>query len=464
MRRLLLLSASLLASSVLRATPPASPAGEAGSINALQVPMAELRASAEKGILAWLAKAAHPLPEASPPAEALAPLVRTLGTPRVIGIGELTHGTHEDLAFKAALIRALVERGGIDTLAFEVHRTTGERLDRFVAPGSRESDAAAAMKDARVYSIWMTSELAGLLDWLRAWNARAATPVRIIGIDVQDASRDFADALAALERIDPAAATGLRDRLADWISPEALGRHQTMTLKAFDRPRWQRSLDAARALEAALTGRDAAGASAAGAARAAIEMLEYDVPGMAATLLDTPDEAYSRRDVAMAERLVAAVPAGRRAVLWAHDSHVVRANAPHGFGYTTTGAQLHRLLGVADYRVVTFSARDIEFNAKAVADGRVADRGTPFSRWRYVARPEDLGSFLARTGTPRFWVDLGAIPAGEAGLVFRILSYGRPSFGWNVTSPVYPFVPMPVGFGSDVLVHFDRMTPSHRLP
>src|SRR3546814_2015602 len=95
-----------------------------------------------------------------------------------------------------------IERGDIDCLVFELNRRVGERLQRFVAPGSTETDPVAAIREAPVYTVWHTRELADLLDWIREWNAGAAHPVRIVGVDVQDVSHDLDDALHRLKAID----------------------------------------------------------------------------------------------------------------------------------------------------------------------------------------------------------------------------------------------------------------------
>src|SRR3546814_9260363 len=62
----------------------------------------------------------------------------------------------------------------------------------------------------------------------------------------------------------------------------------------------------------------------------------------------------------------------------------------------------------------------------------------------------------------QYWIDLNGLPASEAGMVFRSLDYGRPSFGWGMPNPPWPVLPEPVGFGSDIIVHYDAMTPSRR--
>src|SRR3546814_16852616 len=91
-------------------------------------------------------------------------------------------------------------------------------------------------------------------------------------------------------------------------------------------------MEATIALEAALEGRDAIGVDVARAAHAGLAMFEYNVKGGARTPVDIPMDVLSRRDVSTADRLPAAVPPGRPAILWAHDAHVARQNPPYGFG------------------------------------------------------------------------------------------------------------------------------------
>ena len=443
----------------------ASPPPSAPDTNAKPVPvipLSDVRGMSEAGMLDWLKHSAVPFASAAPSSSELAPLLDALGHPRVVGIGEITHGTHEDLAFKSALIQALIERGDIDTLVFELNRRSGERLDRFVAAGSTEVDAAAAMRDAKVYGVWMTHELADLLDRVRTYNARAPHPVRIVGVDVQDASADLDDGLRGLERIDATEAARLRGELAPWLTAEAMKQHQSATVRSMDTPTWTKTQQAARVLAQRLQGRDAAAASAADAGLAAIETTEYDVPGKAATFFDTPADVAGRRDAAMARRLLQSVPENGHAIFWAHNDHVSRGDLTVGMGLLSAGANLHAALGPSQYRIVAFTARDITFNAKAVANARQADRTAPYEAWHYTADADDLATVLARVGAPRFWADVSRIPPGLPGIVFRMLPYRQPSFGWNASDP-FPVIPAPFGYQADVLVYFDTMTPSRRL-
>ncbi|MEY2808268.1 MAG: hypothetical protein RIR65_2685, partial [Planctomycetota bacterium] len=54
----------------------------------------------------------------------------------VVGIGEASHGTHEDAAFKTALALALVDAGRIDTLYLEANHAGAAELDAYLHAGS----------------------------------------------------------------------------------------------------------------------------------------------------------------------------------------------------------------------------------------------------------------------------------------------------------------------------------------
>lgn len=184
-------------------------AGAIAGMMVLAAPAAASPATDTAAAVRWLQAKGQRLAAPEPTAAELAPLVARLKGARVIGIGEVTHGTHEDQAFKAALIKELVKAGAIDTLALEANRNAGRGFDRYVRLG--EGDPAALVRSSSFFRIWKGDEFAGLLLWLRAWNlANPGKPVRVIGIDNQDAGVDAGFALAFLKKRDPALAAKLR--------------------------------------------------------------------------------------------------------------------------------------------------------------------------------------------------------------------------------------------------------------
>src|SRR3546814_18480259 len=96
-------------------------------------------------------------------------------------------------------------------------------------------------------------------------------------------------------------------------------------------------------------------------------------------------DVLSRRDVSMADRLLAAVPQGRHAILWAHDAPVERKNTPYGFGWNSLGSRLNHVLGPEDYRTVNFYDRRLDPNSQGrVRAGETGGDPThTFAVWRY---------------------------------------------------------------------------------
>ena len=136
------------------------------------------RAAAEKDILSRMKDNSRRFDPASPASiMADGAMLRALAGAKVIGIGEATHASHEDVACKADIFRIL------------------------------KADA-----------------LIDIVDWLRSWNRSAKTPVRIVGVDGQATSPDTAFALDWLRTVDPAAAEGFARRLDPVISPAARAR------------------------------------------------------------------------------------------------------------------------------------------------------------------------------------------------------------------------------------------------
>jgi erythromycin esterase len=96
-----------LLGAALAALPAAAPA-QAVALDRHLPPIEERRLDDARQAVAWIRHHAHPLPASGAD---LAPLAARLAEAPVIGLGEITHGSHEDMAFKAQLLRLLVEIG-----------------------------------------------------------------------------------------------------------------------------------------------------------------------------------------------------------------------------------------------------------------------------------------------------------------------------------------------------------------
>lgn len=470
-------AASLFASPVLGQSPADLPPPD--------LPMPDLTpASAEEeaAALAWLGKAATPFDPSAYDAATLAPLAERLGGARVIGIGEATHGSHQDQAFKAALIRQLVTSGKVEVLILEANRLPAMAFDRYIREG--QGDPAEAMQATAFFRIWKNDEFGGLLLWLRNWNRTAERKVRIIGVDCQDGGRDAAAALALIERYDPAAATRLRGELGGLIAAMDKPRARFVDwLIEAPLPETQRALAASAALEAWFdTAPEAARADpgfsearwAARTARQAFVAFEFE---RADADKSKADPAYfGRRDRSMGENALAMLAEGERGVIWAHDRHVMEdlPEIVDMVGFVTVGTVLREKLG-EDYASVGFTWSQGGFRATRVAEGadiiKASQRQTfePFNLPNN--RPGELGHVFDRTGHKALWMDLAALPAEGPAASWAGRPYWRGWSGWIANPEIWQVTnlemgefPLPVRMGHDVIVWFQTISPSHLWP
>jgi erythromycin esterase len=430
----------------------------------------------EQAALPWLRVAAQSFAEATPSAADLDRLLPLLDGARIIGVGESTHGDHEDQAFKAELIKALVRSGRIQVLALECNRAAAEGFDAYVRQG--QGDPVSVIRSKSFFRIWKDDEFAGLILWLRAWNQTAAVPVRIVGDDMQDSARDAAVALDFVRGEDPALADRLAAGLGALETPEATKGSLYQWAVATPADAYAKSIAGAAALEQAMD--DHAGAWSARpdwvrARRAAmlatrgLELFDLEAGRPNVDVSKLPLEYESRRDRWMAEVLLAALAPNENAALWAHDGHVQNALPTEmaAKGIANEGATLRARLGQA-YRAVGFTWSRGAFNAEVVGDltgASLAARSgmTPVALSN--DQTGDLGLVLDKVGPDHFWLDLRAIPQAQSAFAQRPYFFGDSG---SVVIPAKwqtdPEDRQPLGLGFDVMVYFRTITPSHLWP
>lgn len=452
---------------------PAPVPAQPSSANAYRAPTPAEERVAES----WIARHGRVLSGATPTAPQLAPIVRRLSGATIIGLGEVTHGTHEDQAFKVALIEALVRAGAIDTVAIEANRSAIAAFDRWVVGGPGELEPL--VRSESFFRVARTDEFAGLLRWLRDWNKTARRPVHMVGIDLQDGLRDAEEALGPITVADPAAADRIRARLAPMPTAPAGERPADFMRWSMGASKEQFAASRAAVAEidawyeghAAQRG-DAALAAGRDAARGAVQGFAFAAPFNGGDFAKVTPAEFRRRDDLMAENLLALPAGGHRVALWAHQGHVL-ADVPaviRQSGYNSLGLRVRDAIGPA-YRTlaVTYSRASVllttisgEVHAIPVVDDKPADltndgpqtAGAEFGRAapaRATALWIDLGE-AKREPTLAGWRD-GALWKGEAGWAYDPAKWQKGPAEEDAT---------PIGSGFDVLVWFRRMTPSHR--
>lgn len=381
---------------------------------------------------------------------------RAMAGARVIGLGEATHGSHEDGAVKAAIIKGPVNSGAVQTVILEVNANGGRERDAFIQGDA--GDPAERVRTASIFRVNKTHALADLIGWLRDWNRTAATPVRIYGIDCQATAPDALLALEALRGLDPDEARRLAAPLAPIVSTEAQALRFPLLIKSLTSAQLQAAMTALEALLSALK-RHPGTEEARYAALTAWQ-------GLKAFELETADERtileyYSRRDVFMADNILNG-PAGGAGAFWAHNIHVA-GGVPSGSEYVPTGARLREALGDS-YRAVAVEYGAARFNAVAsvlppLQQPAATDAQSGIT-WNVLhGRPAAL---LSRAHPGAYWVALSDLPDNDASAAWRAMPYTLDWPGWMATPVQVLKLPLRVPLGKmfDVVVYVPEMTPS----
>ena len=135
--------------------------------------------------VAWLRRALVPIPAATAAANAsvktpdLAALGQLIGNARVVGLGEVTHGSGSIFEMKHRLIQYLVEQKGFTGFVLETSADCAP-LNAYLQTG--QGDPAALLSS---FGIWNTQEVLSLVRYLRAYNQHHAAKVRLADMDMQ---------------------------------------------------------------------------------------------------------------------------------------------------------------------------------------------------------------------------------------------------------------------------------------
>lgn len=311
----------------------------------------------------WLRTALKPLRLAAPATAGpdVAALGNYLAPARLVGLGELTHGSREVFALHDQLIRYLVGQKGFNGLLLDADPAGCAALQAYVQTGQgNPARLLAALGDN-----WNVPEMLTLLRWLRAYQqAHPAAPLLLAGVDVRRPEQALASLRLLLAPDDDFAQSRLR-RLEQLLvrfghpAPNApdLRRDPQQASDSLLAP--LRSVLAE--LNAGLDARAQAGGHPASLVQLAQRRYYLRLVEQGATWqrIPAPDTAFTYRQACLAENAWYWSQSGTggsvpRLVLWAGNNAVGRAltlterpagewlRATLGTGYRTLGVVLGR--------------------------------------------------------------------------------------------------------------------------
>src|SRR5919202_4722318 len=152
------------------------------------------------------------------------------GGARVVLLGEATHGTSEFYRARAAITRRLIEARGFTIVAVEADWPDAAAVDRYVRHRPARGRAETPFQRFPTW-MWRNTDVAALIEWIRARNQAVPEMERragFYGLDIYNMSGSIAAVLEYLDKVDPEAATVARQRygcLTPWQKePTTYGR------------------------------------------------------------------------------------------------------------------------------------------------------------------------------------------------------------------------------------------------
>jgi erythromycin esterase len=406
----------------------------------------------------WLAAARHEVDLTRSGDTIRAGMLAALEGATVVGIGEASHGTHEDVLMKSQIVLELFDADRIDTLYLEANREGVEQLARVLS--DREADVREAVRVAAIFRVLKTEAFVHCIEGLRE-RALRGREVRIVGIDCQATSADANLALEWLAEREPKHAAELRAALEPIVGASALALRQPALISSLDTAKLDACVTQLEVLEQAC----AADRRVQNAAHRAIQGLlafRFEVADGDSSEMD-PDY-FSLRDRFMAENVLADGP--HRGAFWGHNLHVL-GGLPRGNleGFRPSGSFLRDELGER-YRVVLFDYTRAEIRGVPyAADGNMPDATAATSVFSRAPLDQGLARQIVDSTLKSAWVDLHAMPNAPAFADWRARSWAMewPGYALSADRDDESVVLMPMEQLCDVLVVLAELGPSRPL-
>lgn len=233
---------------------------------------------------------------------------------RIVGLGEVSHGSYEPMAFKAKMIQYLVEEKGYRNILFEASDFTNIRPIRdYLSSNTLEDNKVERFQKLAPSTVPMNRFYGEVFGWIKKYNmAHPNDKVQVAGIDVNDESTLFNYVLNKfIIPSDPVEGEKFVYRMANIADPSKL----TLIRNWFD------------GNKTALSNRFP---------KSEIDWLDYHLADsehgvqlVKMKMADSSDTspAYFYRDSIMAMN-VRRLAGSKKAIITAHNAHVARMIAP----------------------------------------------------------------------------------------------------------------------------------------
>lgn len=130
------------------------------------------------------------------------PLRDIVGTTRIVGLGEATHGSREFFQLKHRMLEFLVSEMNFTTFAIEANQPEARILNAYVTRG--EGDPAKGLAGLYFWT-WDTEEVLEQIRWMRRWNENPSHTHKLSfqGFDMQTPSSAVHNVILYLKKTSP---------------------------------------------------------------------------------------------------------------------------------------------------------------------------------------------------------------------------------------------------------------------
>lgn len=116
----------------------------------------------------------------------LAAFKKEIGTAKIIGLGEATHGTSEFFAMKHRLLEYLANETNVGVFAMEAYMPEAYKVNDYVLHGKgTPEDCVYGMK----FWTWRNEEVVNLIKWMKTYNETHTKKIRFEGFDMQSSEQ-----------------------------------------------------------------------------------------------------------------------------------------------------------------------------------------------------------------------------------------------------------------------------------
>lgn len=365
-------------------------------------------------------------------------LTKIIGSARIIALGEGTHGTSQFFNTKDQIVRFAAEEYKDVVFAMEANMPEAKRVNDYITNGKGNPKAALA---GMYFWTWNTQEVLNMIEWMRKYNESDKGKIEFWGFDLQTPTVAMQNVESFIHKYDKKFADSLSFYYRDISNIVNTIYHVNYQNKISYATNWYQS--SINVLNHLIRGRkrylqldDSINVDwIIQNARIVVQGAEIFIPGK------------KSRDKEMAinvEWIISHSPQNAKIVLWAHNGHISKAE-------NSMGNYLSK-----EYRskMINFGFAFYSGKYSAIGDTGLGTYSTS------LPEPGSVEWALHKTGIERIILDIRNVSNNSNSRWLNQTLDFRSIGAMAMDNAFYPTV---ITKDFDVLIYFDKTTPSHLL-